>query len=90
LRVQQLQSIELHITGGKPIPGLRVWIGGLFVPEAFITATRQSVAQANNWALEKLSLELDVSSYDIVSLCSPNTRCSSFRFAVQLRICQAA
>ena len=70
LRVQQLQAIELHITGGKPIPGLRVWMGGLFVPEAFITATRQSVAQANNWALEKLSLELDVRALQLFSLLS--------------------
>eukprot|EP00730_Choanoeca_flexa_P004835 TRINITY_DN11816_c0_g2_i2.p1 TRINITY_DN11816_c0_g2~~TRINITY_DN11816_c0_g2_i2.p1 ORF type:complete len:1636 (+),score=529.69 TRINITY_DN11816_c0_g2_i2:364-4908(+) len=62
LRIKQLQEIELHITSGKPIKDLRVWMGGLFVPEAYITATRQSVAQANNWALEKLSLELEVRS----------------------------
>ena len=28
-----------------------VWLGGLFTPEAYITATRQYVAQANSWSL---------------------------------------
>ena len=30
----------------------------MFVPEAYITATRQFVAQANNWSLEELTLEV--------------------------------
>ena len=37
-----------------------VWIGGLFTPEAFITATRQSVAQSRNWSLEELVLSFTV------------------------------
>lgn len=44
-----------------PLQGLNVWLGGLFVPEAYITATRQYVAQANNWSLEELSLQVTVS-----------------------------
>ena len=32
----------------------------MFVPEAYITATRQFVAQANNWSLEELSLEVTI------------------------------
>lgn len=35
-----------------------VWLGGLFIPEAYITATRQFVAQANHWSLEELKLEV--------------------------------
>ncbi|EDQ84975.1 uncharacterized protein MONBRDRAFT_12266 [Monosiga brevicollis MX1] len=61
-RTLQLQSIEHHVTAGNPLPDLRVWLGGLFVPEAYITATRQAVAQRNNWPLEKLALELEVRS----------------------------
>jgi len=34
----------------------KVWLGGLFNPEAFITATRQSAARANQWSLESLQL----------------------------------
>ena len=33
---------------------------GLFNPEAFITATRQCVAQANSWSLEELQLDVCV------------------------------
>ena len=61
--VQRLQQFD-YISGlalhGKDLRSARVWLGGLFVPEAFITATRQAVAQANGWSLEKLQLELDV------------------------------
>ncbi len=38
-----------------------MWLGGLFIPEAYITATRQYVAQANHWSLEELHLEVHVS-----------------------------
>ena len=37
-----------------------VWLGGLFIPEAYITATRQYVAQANSWSLEELGLDVRV------------------------------
>jgi dynein heavy chain 1 len=38
--------------------GVEVWLGGLFFPEAYVTATRQAVAQRNSWSLETLYLEL--------------------------------
>lgn len=37
---------------------MNLWLGGLFIPEACITATRQYVAQANSWSLEELSLQV--------------------------------
>ena len=37
---------------------VEIWLGGLFTPEAYITATRQYVAQANNWSLEELYLDV--------------------------------
>ena len=39
---------------------MKVWLGGLFNPEAYITATRQYVAQANSWSLEELSLVVEI------------------------------
>eukprot|EP00049_Salpingoeca_infusionum_P026814 m.28080 g.28080 ORF g.28080 m.28080 type:complete len:4577 (+) comp9012_c0_seq1:144-13874(+) len=62
LRIKQLNDVVTHISSSKPIPDINVWLGGLFVPEAFITATRQSVAQRNEWPLEALVLELNVRS----------------------------
>lgn len=40
-----------------------VWLGGLFIPEAYITATRQYVAQANSWSLEELYLDVSRPTY---------------------------
>eukprot|EP00052_Salpingoeca_macrocollata_P029602 m.302295 g.302295 ORF g.302295 m.302295 type:complete len:4671 (+) comp22998_c0_seq14:51-14063(+) len=54
---ERLRQLEVAATNPN-LRGMRVWLGGLFVPEAFFTATRQAVAQAHNWSLEKLQLEL--------------------------------
>jgi len=40
------------------LQNLQVWLGGLFISEAYITATRQYVAQANSWSLEELYLDV--------------------------------
>ncbi|XP_033735277.1 cytoplasmic dynein 1 heavy chain 1-like isoform X2 [Pecten maximus] len=62
LRVKQLQNIVVTTQqgGAKELKNLNVWLGGLFIPEAYITATRQYVAQANSWSLEELYLEVKV------------------------------
>jgi dynein heavy chain 1 len=60
LRLKQMQEV-LQVAGKSGPSSLRTldyWIGGLFNPEAFITATRQCVAQANFWSLEDLRLRL--------------------------------
>jgi dynein heavy chain 1, cytosolic len=36
-----------------------VWFGGLLFPEAYMTATRQFVAQINGWSLEELELQTE-------------------------------
>lgn len=46
-----------------------MWLGGLLNPEAYITATRQCIAQANSWSLEELILDVtitDALEYDSV------------------------
>lgn len=40
--------------------GFAVWLGGLLNPEAYVTATRQCVAQANSWSLEELALDVTI------------------------------
>jgi dynein heavy chain 1 len=47
--------------------GVEVWLGGLFFPEAYVTATRQTVAQRNGWSLETLYLYLDIDEPDDTS-----------------------
>lgn len=55
-RLAQLDSIA----GLDNLNNLEVWLGGLFFPEAYITATRQAVAHRKKWSLETLNLRLDI------------------------------
>ncbi|XP_071963522.1 cytoplasmic dynein 1 heavy chain 1-like [Antedon mediterranea] len=61
-RIKQLQRISTATSqgGAKELKNLQVWLGGMFIPEAYITATRQFVAQANSWSLEELQMEVTV------------------------------
>ena len=55
-RLQQLEGIA----GLDSLKDVEVWLGGLFFPEAYITATRQAVAHRKRWSLETLNLRLDI------------------------------
>ncbi|XP_052274955.1 cytoplasmic dynein 1 heavy chain 1-like isoform X3 [Dreissena polymorpha] len=74
-RIKQLQAVVQVAQGGaKELKNLQVWLGGLFIAEAYITATRQYVAQANSWSLEELHLDVNVTdgksgSLDACSFC---------------------
>uniref|UniRef100_G1PMK1 AAA+ ATPase domain-containing protein n=1 Tax=Myotis lucifugus TaxID=59463 RepID=G1PMK1_MYOLU len=76
-RIKQLQNISLAAASGgaKELKNIHVCLGGLFVPEAYITATRQYVAQANSWSLEELCLEVNVTT-------SQNTTLDACSFGV--------
>ncbi|KAF8845443.1 hypothetical protein BDN67DRAFT_1065300 [Paxillus ammoniavirescens] len=56
-RLAQLDGIT---TMQQSLSNVEVWLGGLFFPEAYITATRQAVAHRKQWSLETLSLRLDI------------------------------
>ena len=55
-RLQQLA----RIASLDSLAHVEVWLGGLFYPEAYITATRQAVAHRKKWSLETLDLRLDI------------------------------
>lgn len=57
-RLKQLDSIARL----DRLNDVEVWLGGLFFPEAYITATRQAVAHRKKWSLETLHLQLDIES----------------------------
>ena len=61
-RILQLQKVSQLVSqaGAKELQSFPVWLGGLFNPEAYITATRQCVAQANSWPLEELMLDVTI------------------------------
>ena len=49
-----------HIASLDSLSNVEVWLGGLFYPEAYVTATRQAVAHRKKWSLETLHLRLDI------------------------------
>jgi len=55
-RLKQLAEIKKS----KDFLRSGIWIGGLFSPEAYLTATRQAAAQAKQWSLENLELTVDI------------------------------
>ena len=55
-RLAQLDSLSEM----DNLANVDVWLGGLFFPEAYITATRQAVAHRKKWSLETLHLRLDI------------------------------
>ncbi|KAF9498186.1 dynein heavy chain protein 1 [Pleurotus eryngii] len=55
-RLSQLDTIS----GLENLANVEVWLGGLFFPEAYITATRQAVAHRKRWSLETLHMRLDI------------------------------
>uniref|UniRef100_A0A8R1U2J5 Dynein heavy chain, cytoplasmic n=1 Tax=Onchocerca volvulus TaxID=6282 RepID=A0A8R1U2J5_ONCVO len=59
-RVQQL----IRLAGSASLKKESIWLGGLFAPEAYITATRQTVAQSNQWSLEELRMHIEVGVTD--------------------------
>ena len=74
-RLQQLESI----TRETDFQYLDVWLGGLFMPEAFITATRQAVAQKHQWSLEELRLEVDINKHGDADAFAVTGKCTNFR-----------
>jgi len=65
-RVKQLHTVSQAVAQGSAnaLKTQQIWLGGLFNPEAYVTATRQCVAQANSWSLEELQLRVTVAESD--------------------------
>ena len=55
-RVDQLKKLS----NSKDFGQSGLWYGGLLFPEAYLTATRQAVAQNNNYSLEELELKFEI------------------------------
>ncbi|KAJ3071427.1 hypothetical protein HDU98_005356 [Podochytrium sp. JEL0797] len=50
------QLTQISNTDPSQFSKTPVWLGGLFTPEAYVTATMQEVAQREKWSLEELKL----------------------------------
>jgi dynein heavy chain 1 len=58
-RAQQWRRIASH-PDAMGLGTLDIWLGGLFSPEGYITATRQATAHASGTSLEELVLQVDL------------------------------
>lgn len=48
-----------------------VWLGGLFNPQSFLTAIMQSMARKNEWPLDKMALQVDVTKKNKEDMTAP-------------------
>ena len=55
---ESLAQLESFATA--PEAGRSIWLGQLFQPEAYLTATRQTIAHKSGWSLEQLVLNVDI------------------------------
>jgi dynein heavy chain 1 len=74
--VQRLEQLTRLSNNVDAVASMGVWLGGLFSPEAFVTATRQVTAQKHSWALEQLELQVqlgdDTLDEDCFTICDLN------------------
>lgn len=56
--LQRIKELETWTTDFQ-LPAA-VWLGGLFNPQSFLTAIMQSMARKNEWPLDKMCLQCDV------------------------------
>ena len=56
-----------------------LWLGGLFNPQSFLTAIMQSMARKNEWPLDKMALQVDVTKKNKEDMNAP-PREGKYRF----------
>lgn len=61
-RIEQVRAFSR--SGGKNLDTFEYWIGGLFNPGSFVTATRQFVARRGNHSVDELELLLNDTAKD--------------------------
>src|SRR3546814_828583 len=59
-RCRVLHDYQPVLENSQALKHVKFWFGGMFNPEAFITATRQYVAAQNEWSLDDLELTLHI------------------------------
>ena len=66
LRIKELESWTTDFA--MPIA---IWLGGFFNPQSFLTAIMQSMARKNEWPLDKMCLQCDVTKKNKEDFSSP-------------------
>ncbi|EPR57558.1 dynein heavy chain [Toxoplasma gondii GT1] len=64
IRPEELSAALTRQSDGGELSQRRVWLGGLLYPSAYLTASRQAVAQAKGWSLDDLAMEVQIGVSD--------------------------
>ncbi|XP_038227659.1 dynein axonemal heavy chain 9 isoform X4 [Dermochelys coriacea] len=67
--LSRIKELEMW-TGDFVLPSV-VWLAGFFNPQSFLTAIMQSMARKNEWPLDKMTLQCDVTKRNREDLSSP-------------------
>ncbi|XP_074871093.1 dynein axonemal heavy chain 9 [Carettochelys insculpta] len=67
--LSRIRELEMW-TGDFVLPAV-VWLAGFFNPQSFLTAIMQSMARRNEWPLDKMALQCDVTKKNREDLSSP-------------------
>ncbi|CAI4230233.1 unnamed protein product [Auanema sp. JU1783] len=61
--VERMKQL-IRVSSSDNLKKEEVWLGGTFSAEAYVTATRQQIAQINTWSLEQLHLHINIGRTD--------------------------
>ncbi|XP_032995477.1 dynein heavy chain 9, axonemal isoform X2 [Lacerta agilis] len=67
--LNRIKELEIW-TGDFLLPSV-VWLAGFFNPQSFLTAIMQSMARKNEWPLDKMTLQCDVTKRNREEFSSP-------------------
>lgn len=67
--LNRIRELETWI-GDFVLPSV-VWLAGFFNPQSFLTAIMQSMARKNEWPLDKMTLQCDVTKRNREEFTSP-------------------
>ncbi|KAL8211659.1 UNVERIFIED_CONTAM: hypothetical protein K2H54_005362 [Gekko kuhli] len=67
--LSRIKELEMW-TGDFMLPSV-VWLAGFFNPQSFLTAIMQSMARKNEWPLDKMTLQCDVTKRNREDFTSP-------------------
>ncbi|CUT99220.1 dynein beta chain ciliary [Echinococcus multilocularis] len=57
--IARARDLEIWVTDFESLPSA-IWLGGLFNPQSFLTAIMQQMSRKNEWPLDRVTLNVDV------------------------------
>lgn len=57
--IARARDLEIWVTDFASLPSA-IWLGGLFNPQSFLTAIMQQMSRKNEWPLDRVTLNVDV------------------------------